>query len=187
MLQPPPYLSHSTVILDPHFVGFRGERYDFMGAPDRWFAILSDPEVQINAEFSAVPGNDWGTYINRIAVSHPGGRLLVTSGRDELGPVALDVRYYLLRIIRNYYEHGYEDALNGVPHLNLEVDLGPGWTRRRGTHGVLGQTASAAWPGVPTGGDQGEGVVEGAWTDYEVSGPWSAEFAYGRSRVPMMV
>jgi len=36
---------------DPHFNGLDGEEFDVMGEPDKWFALVSDVNFQVNALF----------------------------------------------------------------------------------------------------------------------------------------
>lgn len=189
---------------DPHFVGFNGEHYDFMGAPDKWFVILSDPELYINAKLVALPGNSWGTFFGKISIGYANNQVMVTRLQDRIGLVAtcngnrigpgfgslriegqdlvLETSRYIIRVSRVYYERDWDDSLNGVPHLDLLVELGSEWTKGIGTHGVLGQTATTPVVGIPTGGCQGEGIIEGVWTNYQVSGPWATDYTYNLSR-----
>lgn len=79
--KPPKYEDNndSKYYGDPHFVGFGGEIYDVMGEPGKIYNILSDKDLQYNAEFAAwgKPGADGvqPTVINK------GG---VTSGKDQV-------------------------------------------------------------------------------------------------------
>jgi len=57
----------SSVNGDPHFVGFQGEKYDVQGEPEKWFNILSDAEVQVNAFFSQMYYNGKG-QTNMVSV-----------------------------------------------------------------------------------------------------------------------
>jgi hypothetical protein len=42
----------SGVCGDPHFVGFNGEGYDFMGEPDEYYNIITSERFQLNAHFA---------------------------------------------------------------------------------------------------------------------------------------
>jgi hypothetical protein len=47
-------------------------------------------------------------------------------------------------------------------------------------HGVLGQT----WKNENQGkGDQGEGVIEGMFTDYEVNSLWADDFKFNHYKI----
>jgi len=38
-------------VSDPHFIGFRGEKFFFNGKPDKYYNLLSDSNIQVNAYF----------------------------------------------------------------------------------------------------------------------------------------
>eukprot|EP00752_Nemacystus_decipiens_P018442 g16533.t1 len=63
---------------DPHMTGFRGQRFDFTGEDDAWYAVLDDgPPLQINMRVtSPVPDLPEITYITGISV--------MTTGEDGL-------------------------------------------------------------------------------------------------------
>ena len=45
-------ISDFTFSGDPHFVSFRGEKFEFQGKPDKYFNIYSDANIQINSLFT---------------------------------------------------------------------------------------------------------------------------------------
>ena len=222
IISPPTEPPVATTGGDPHYVGFNGERYDFHGAPGRWFIILSDTDIQITARIVAVPNDPIGTFHGQICLMvGRGNRIIITRALDRYGLVAtldgkrikaeglplntpgyhgdvyldgqgvcINTGKYIVRVDRTSYAEQYPDAdwswhpFYGVPHLDLAVEKGPLWVQGRihSPHGVLGQTANeGAQERLPiSDGMQGEGVIEGTWTDYEVPGPWTTNFKYNR-------
>ncbi|CAM9895562.1 unnamed protein product, partial [Ectocarpus sp. 13 AM-2016] len=55
---------------DPHMTGFRGQRFDFTGEDDGWYAILSDlPNIHLHMRVtSPVPSVPEITYITGISI-----------------------------------------------------------------------------------------------------------------------
>lgn len=53
---------------DPHFVGFKGNKYDVMGQPDHFYNLLSDSNVQYNAKFVPWKGNEKATVVGEAGI-----------------------------------------------------------------------------------------------------------------------
>jgi fibro-slime domain-containing protein len=64
-------------------------------------------------------------------------------------------------------------------YFNLEVDL---VNQNRKPHGLLGQTAHHNHSDIANHMHQGEGEIEGVYTDYIVSGPYENDFRFNRYR-----
>lgn len=69
------------------------------------------------------------------------------------------------------------------PHINIHVDIGELGTISDGVipHGVVGQFATRL-KGLPRKlvCKQGEGIIDGNYNDYEVSGPFADDFKFNR-------
>src|SRR5258708_1475632 len=76
----------SFTVGDPHFYGFEGESFDFMGKPNRYYNLLTDTEVQVNAYFIywATSGADNFTVTEQIGI-------LVNDHRIQINPAGLTV------------------------------------------------------------------------------------------------
>jgi hypothetical protein len=76
----------SFTVGDPHFYGFDGESFDFMGEPNRYYNLLSDTEVQVNAYFVywATSGADNLTIIEELGI-------LVRGHRIRISPTAVTI------------------------------------------------------------------------------------------------
>jgi hypothetical protein len=208
----------SFTIGDPHFYGFDGESFDFMGEPDRYYNLLTDTEVQVNAYFIywATSGADNYTVADRIGIRvsdhririSPAGLTIdgyevpesqrsyhIAKGRiasverfdrlDDRVPEPMRAREGFGDFMRGYQvltRCGYEfvvtvstDHVN-PPYLNLLSRT----TRRRWPHGIIGQTSDH--DGVPRQprGQNGEGIIEGTYRDYEVSSLWGSDFKFNK-------
>lgn len=60
------------VLLDPHFYGLNGHKYNFQGEVGKVFALISEPFVQVNARFANASGVGYatkdGTVMGEICV-----------------------------------------------------------------------------------------------------------------------
>jgi len=76
----------SFVTGDPHFYGFEGESFDFMGEPNRYYNLLSDTQVQVNAYFVHFPtsGADNFTATDQLGI-------LVHGHRIGISPTAMAI------------------------------------------------------------------------------------------------
>jgi hypothetical protein len=65
---------------DPHFFGFEGESFDFMGEPNRYYNLLSDTDIQVNAYFVywVTSGADNFTATEQIGILAGDHRIQVT-------------------------------------------------------------------------------------------------------------
>lgn len=100
-------------------------------------------------------------------------------GRVEMtqNDMIVDVGAYKIIVTRVETEYDLE-----VPHINMKIEIGELGILCDGVypHGVVGQTAD--FDGIPKFGfgKQGEGVIEGVYTDYEVSGGFADDFKFNR-------
>jgi len=82
-------------ILDPHFLGLDGHKYDFQGEPNKTFALISDSQVQVNSRFVDAGMKDKNnhsknaTYLGDICVRYcDSTAIFTTDGTVTLsGPV----------------------------------------------------------------------------------------------------
>ena len=208
----------SFTIGDPHFHGFDGESFDFMGEPNRYYNLLTDAEVQVNALFVHWPtgGADNFTATEQIGILVKNHRLqisptgLTIDGLDvpeaqtthSVGAGAsasvekfdqLDDRCSsgmrndprCANFIRGYRVKtrcGYEFVITvstdnvNPPFLNLASKM----NRRLWPHGIIGQTADHDGMARHGCGQNGEGIIEGRYPDYEVSSLWGTDFKFNK-------
>lgn len=97
---------------DPHFQGFEGESYDFMGEPNRYYNLLTDHEVQINAYFAYWPetGDDNSTYTKQIGI-------LVRDHRIQITPDGLTIDACEMLKNRRVYRVD-DDAITSIERLD---------------------------------------------------------------------
>lgn len=208
----------SFTIGDPHFYGFEGESFDFMGEPNKYYNLITDSEVQVNAYFVywATSGADNFTATEQIGI-------LLNDHRIHVSPAGLVINGHAVQevkttcsvaggavvsierfdqmdrrvpkcmrkdarcgdFIRGYevktgrgYEFIITVATDNVnpPFLNLISKM----TGRLWPHRIIGQTADH--DGMPRQGrgQNGEGVIEGFYQDYEVSSLWSSDFKFNK-------
>lgn len=191
---------------DPHFVGFRGQKFLFNGEIDKHFNLLSDSDIQINAFFRYwhTSGNDNLTAIENIGIVYGDNRIQInandkcTINGDEilessnLGDATLKVIDKLKIDVKEY--EGFGDFIKGyvletknyVFMITICTDhVNPNFLNFIGTlkneqvcpHGIIGQTTK---PSNATDGIQGEGIVEGSYKDYEVSSLWDSDFTFNK-------
>lgn len=60
---------------DPHFDGFDGESFDFMGEREKIYNLLSDHDVQVNARFGFWPEGEGATCLDRIGILAAGHKI----------------------------------------------------------------------------------------------------------------
>lgn len=187
---------------DPHIVTFRGDQFDFMGEDGKWYNFLSAGSLQLNVKMHHFEGgrtyiNDVGVCLehvkfNHVRVSMADGWLqmnpeldtIVQSQRLTMGwkpkkSVLLSTGQFQIVISRGL------EMYSGVecPHINVHLKIGELGALHDGVvpHGVIGQFATRL-KGVPkrSKGKQGEGVIDGTYRDYEVSGPFDTNFVFNR-------
>jgi len=145
---------------DPHFMGLNGYKYDFQGAPNTTFALVSDPTVQLNCHFDRQVFADnvtrHHTYTNlgdtcirscdETIVLHPNGDMIINGRRrtsnhvvtpqfevfDNNGTIAMVVTEHWWFVV---------DMLGD--HLNINQVIPVGKHTKGKTHGVLGHTLDA--------------------------------------------
>ncbi|GAQ83895.1 hypothetical protein KFL_001670060 [Klebsormidium nitens] len=66
------------VCADPHFTGAYGIQYDFHGVPDKHFTLITDRDLNLNAEFIGQDGTETGfdgTWISALGIKWNEGAL----------------------------------------------------------------------------------------------------------------
>eukprot|EP01001_Neometanema_parovale_P005963 NODE_2356_length_1441_cov_143.674507_g2239_i0.p1 GENE.NODE_2356_length_1441_cov_143.674507_g2239_i0~~NODE_2356_length_1441_cov_143.674507_g2239_i0.p1 ORF type:complete len:400 (+),score=52.99 NODE_2356_length_1441_cov_143.674507_g2239_i0:55-1200(+) len=199
----------AAVYGDPHFKSFSGGTYDIMGQGGHNYSSITDTNFLWNMQFIRRRDDDLkGSYIGTCAfrifndtyllnptlpwgVEHNGKRFHVSNTRVHLNtfPSAADP-YYFVRVMRRL-------AIIRAPCFRIE--LRRAFKRSKGVrfdhfttvatilphprtcnpHGLLGQTYHFKKPVVPMG-HNGEGVIEGVLSDYEVSDLFSTKFRFNR-------
>jgi len=171
---------------DPHFTGYDGVRYGFQGEPNKTFALISDPSVQINSVF--IPGLYDTTMLGNTCVRTCGhtlevtpqfgvyldGKVLATGGRFNSS--GLVVSRYAREYVEVTIPHRWHMRFNIIPsvfgdHINVDYAT-PLYTYNNQTHGILGHTMSGKRVPKERCNTSNEGAceVEGAFRDYEVVG-----------------
>jgi len=213
-------------VSDPHFIGFEGERFFFNGKPDRYYNLLSDSNIQVNAFFRhwASSGEHMLTATQKIGMiinetriqfdsskkvlvdgirlnerpgetvyfktgngDHQGSMTVKFKGLEEeyaslgheefgkpLKAYVLDVGGYNLHVVM-----ATDESIVNRPYLNFVGQLKSTKVR---PHGIVGQTADFDGETRQTveGSIQGEGIIEGVYSDYEVSDLWANDFKFNR-------
>lgn len=189
----------STGTGDPHIVTFRGDRFDFMGEPGRWYNFVSTRSLQVNVLM--------GQYMGHLTYIAEAGVQVQTPDRREVHALAymdgnllrlrgehadcVQMRYtprkileatgQALRVKLTRGRELYEGVI--VPHINIGAGICKGGALCEGVtpHGVMGQFATRL-RGVPRTSNckQGEGFIDGHYTDYEVSGPFCTLFRFNQ-------
>lgn len=179
------------VVGDPHFRGFDGSKYNFDGQDGEIFAIISDAGFQLNSEFTRmnVRGVD-GTWMTKIGVRAGKDTVIINPSFEGVllnGEVTKAFENENVKVTSlsgsvkiEALAAGYSVTVKPVKFFDTTgvtkafLDVQVGITQRpMNPHGLLGQTArfladgSAPAPVVSTGLN-GEGVIEGIWTDYIV-------------------
>ena len=87
----------ASVVGDPHFIGFAGQMFDYIGEPQTSFNLLSDFDVQLNAHLYLMKANHHtfisGPVMNEIALLCDGHTVYINAGgyeKPELGYVTVD-------------------------------------------------------------------------------------------------
>lgn len=210
---------------DPHLYGFEGERFELHGEQNKYYNLLSDTYVQINAFFSSWNNDAVSTIVKKIGIkvgtpknfnymvmendgliTYNGerldkkvifnlnyqGYLGVVSPKttfEGFDPKIPDIQYagtfqnILLQVRLPAYEFQVIKAseplsdgstgnfLNFMGHI-MNTDVRP--------HGIIGQTADFDGKARVATGNQGEGIIEGVYSDYEVSGLMSDDFKFNK-------
>eukprot|EP01113_Clastostelium_recurvatum_P011882 TRINITY_DN160_c0_g3_i4.p2 TRINITY_DN160_c0_g3~~TRINITY_DN160_c0_g3_i4.p2 ORF type:complete len:408 (-),score=109.09 TRINITY_DN160_c0_g3_i4:75-1298(-) len=199
----------SNIVFDPHFRGFNGLKYDVQGQTDTWFNLLSDQDIQFNGFFQSITGSvkEQNTYVRKLGVALEGHTILINSTAVELDGAILhkmgdhaeveevltnskgDTVATLLADTHSVTFHtpAYFITIaqgtttpGGKPQLFFNVEDIELLETSRQPHGLLGQTAHAAVDEKAHRGPQGEGVIEGVYTDYIVSSAFGTDFKYNK-------
>jgi hypothetical protein len=214
----------SHMVGDPHFIGFDDTKFDLHGQPDKYYNLISDDYIQVNAYFKGWNGtqetnmgeigikigkkpNYTQIYMNRDGEAKINGEVLT---QRIYFPLGFDDFQGYAEFSREF--EGFDQSLPGIQYagsfegakiyvnagkytfvivrcsepvsdqsynryfLNLISEIRSPNVR---PHGIIGQTHNKDKKRIPQG-KQGEGVIEGVYTDYEVSSLWDCNFKYNR-------
>jgi len=186
------------VIGDPHFFGFSGGSFDVMGDPGHIYNIISDYDFQLNGRFVAGRTAHNTTYFGEAGLSTAEHTLFFDPETcsalvdDEIALPRSYGRYYLeegivvhlggkvIEVVSPRFGITFDCISKaGSNHFNmraryLRLDLGGDDI----PHGILGQTADGRVR--YKSGSQGEGAIEGVYTDYEVSNMFATDFRFNK-------
>ncbi|MEB3206798.1 MAG: VWD domain-containing protein [Vampirovibrionales bacterium] len=186
---------------DPHFVGFDGEQFDVQGEEGKTYNIITDKNYLFNARFDRYT-NPGTTIMGEVYVQVGDQKLTfdkngkaTLNGKDltkgqkvqfndkeyaefnEKGELVIHSKEYESKFITNHpgTDHAHIDY-----HVKL-TEEGP-FSDGVKAHGLLGQTADGKGEvknGKQGSGAQGEGAIEGVYTDYEVKeGGFGSSFKF---------
>jgi len=176
-----------NILNDPHFLGLNGHKYDFQGEPNKVFALISEPHVQVNARFrhgskgSTVMGDICVRFCDStvkfdskgsVDVSGPSSSNLIVNRRSNTS-AEVNVGLWSLTVERDTKHHPFFNLRN--IKLQHPIFAGP-------MHGVLGVTApdrthrprNGTLTTAPTphphcqAKNEGGCEVPGEWHEYEV-------------------
>jgi len=193
---------------DPHFKGMNGDKYDIDGVPDTWFNIISDVNFQMNGYTVRSCPNMNSTFFGSFAMLVGGHKIHIevtcnatldgTTSLLEIGSVfrigdsgyiqhaspqvyIVETTDYHVRINPFIVDPAYHskyfkgpDCIKG--YFNVEAILK---NTERKPHGLLGQTAHLVHTATPKG-NQGQGEIEGVYTDYIVSSMYALDDKFNR-------
>jgi len=181
------------VVDDPHFVGLNGHKYEFQGEPNKVFALISDPHVQVNARFvtaaglgphtqsSTVMGDICVRFCDSTAVFTANGtvslsgpassNLVVKKARHNMADVAVGL--WSMRVVpwgpKGRPTLGQPFHNLKLLHLQHAAVVGP-------THGVFGVTRPNVFSNETSVHPHCQSLFEGGcevpgeFRDYEVQG-----------------
>lgn len=188
---------------DPHFTGFQGQKFDFMGRPGTTFNILSDNHLTVNARFVAGPNGKSQTFMGAVGIKFGDAKLKIQEcgfkmvcgylDGNELkmgdvkvlpnGAIVRKKAHTVERIEVEIPSEGYlfkfaspkPDRWN-MPHIDIHAAL----TKiPEDAHGILGQTARDLKAGKMMD-SEGKFKPEGEDLDYAVSHLFSHDFKFNR-------
>jgi hypothetical protein len=108
---------------DPHFVGFRGQNFDFDGQPKKYYNFFSSANLEVNAYLEQEKfHNHVGTFIRKVGIqgaeykveisSRNGGGAVLVNGK----PLALNSR---MKLAENVYVEKTVPANRTVEFANM--------------------------------------------------------------------
>ncbi len=185
----------------PIFSGFEGEEFQFDGIPNKFFNLLTDEIIQVNAYFNAHKRIDligikigkstikWSAHgdqpeVNGQKLHH---RSYVPFDTQiyhtfvEVKPLMDGSRKAILHISAGKYKFDVVKNKNcsvTLPYFfNFSAIIYNGNAR---PHGIVGQTADFNGVSRISKGNQGEGIIAGNPLDYIVSDLWGNDFRYNK-------
>jgi len=191
-----------TVCGDPHFVGLHGEKYNVMGEPNKYFNILTDTDIQVNALYidPCETKIKNATVLGLVGIKTASFQVGISSAHEvfvdgvKLDPISFptnvsagDATLYVYNNAEvTFINKEYEVAVQVVNHLKtcvysyLDISISI-FDKTRKPHGLLGQTSSHTHAiSSKIGGNNGEGEIEGSYRDYEVSGLFADDFKFNK-------
>jgi len=131
-----PICSRTSVLGDPEFVGFRGQKYEIHGIPGSIFNIISSPHLQYNAEFvyigakshracNATRTHPWthpGTYLGQLGVMVGTDRVHIQAGDCETGIKSVTVNGKAMKVGQSVH-FAEKQSLKFVDEFTLRFHL----------------------------------------------------------------
>mmetsp|Transcript_20792 Transcript_20792/g.23129 ORF Transcript_20792/g.23129 Transcript_20792/m.23129 type:complete len:465 (-) Transcript_20792:92-1486(-) len=195
---------------DPHFIGLNSQKFDFHGEADKYYALVSDEKIEINALFVDADLRYKGgkTYLGQVGILLGNDRIFISCDRNNLThrmelnyaplnpgdvhrlpfgvvKVSRSNKTRLVVLTDNYrLSVRFSSSRHSTCHLNMRTKYtspaSHGMVVETQPHGVLGQTAGKPVLVIDNPGMNGEGIIEGIWTDYIVTDIFSTEFKYSQ-------
>jgi hypothetical protein len=193
----------------PIFSGFEGERFQFNGSPNKFFNLLTDETVQVNAYFNSYRNMDvigiklsttcikWAAVNERAEINNKklnSRSYFSVDGKSysgfaeikfefESAPLCLKSNDFVSCLFVNTGKYNFFITRYKNPDLLSPYLLDLGLTirdRNVRPHGIIGQTADFSGKPKISIGEQGQGVIAGNPLDYEVSDLWTNNFKYNK-------
>ena len=167
---------------DPHFEHSDGTKYDVQGENGKVYTLLSDDSIQVNGHFGA--WNNETTVIKELGIStadysgQGNSQIYISSdGTLTVNGIQVEGRH---AIAGGYVEQVDDNVIVKAGEYDMKVETQNGYlnisfqsdnVNADGVmpHGLWGQAADNNPNAVTGTGQQGEGVIEGTYKDYEVS------------------
>ena len=185
-----------SIVGDPHFTGFDGERYDIQGEDGKIYNLLSDKGIQVNGKFSKVNGNT--TVVSEMGIKIGSDKIEFKAGKGK-GPKINGKEMKKGEMVK--LSDGSTAKWDGT-NLNISTQEYNINIKDNGSfldtnfkitdkgvasdcvmpHGLLGQTADGNDDTRKTTGTEGKGVIEGSVKDYEVKDLFSDDFKHNRNK-----